>query len=70
MIKEHGCTVPWMPNPIFCTKENMKGTMEGLLSTYNVLMKAGKVTDFCPIPCANMRFVIGWPENNSAGQVN
>ena len=62
MLKEHGCTVPWLPDPIFCTAENMRGTAEDLLSTYKVLMKTGKITDLCPMPCGNMKFVIGWPD--------
>ena len=60
MLKKHGCTVPWVPDPILCTAENRKGTQDEVVSTYKVFM--GETTELCPMPCSNMKFVIGQPD--------
>lgn len=71
MLAEHGCTVPWMPNPTICHADH--ASMEGLLSTYDVLVKSGKILDMCQQPCNTMKFVFGWPDiatqDSSTGHV-
>ena len=62
MLKKHGCTVPWMPDPIICTPKSRRGTQEEVLLTYQIFMKSGKITDLCPMPCGNMKFVVGYPD--------
>ena len=64
MLADHSCTVPWMPNPVICTPDdNLDVTaMEDLLSTYDVLIKSGKILDRCQQPCNTMKFVFGWPD--------
>ena len=62
MLSKHGCTVPWMPNPIICTSENLNGTMQDVLGTYRMIIKSGKILDLCQQPCKTMKFVFGWPD--------
>ena len=62
MLSKHGCTVPWLPDPIICTSDNLKGTIDDLLSTYRVVIKSGKILEMCQQPCSTMKFVFGWPE--------
>ena len=62
MLSKHGCTVPWMPDPIICTQDNLKGTIDNLLSTYRVVIKSGKILEMCQQPCNTMKFVFGWPD--------
>ena len=66
MLAEHGCTVPWMPDPMICTPYILNETsIEGLLSTYDVLIKSGKILKMCQQPCNTMKFVFGWPDVSS-----
>ena len=63
MLAEHGCTVPWMPNPVICTVDGLSETsIEDLISTYEVYIKSGKILDMCQQPCNTMKFVFGWPD--------
>ena len=63
MLAEHSCTVPWMLDPVICTPHHLNKTaMEDLLSTYEVLIKSGKILDMCQQPCNTMKFVFGWPD--------
>ena len=64
MLADHSCTVPWMPNPVICTPDDDLDVtaMEDLLSTYDVLIKSGKILDRCQQPCNTMKFVFGWPD--------
>ena len=62
MLSKHGCTVPWMPDPIICTPDNLNGTIEDVLATYRVIFKSGKILDLCQQPCKTMKFVFGWPD--------
>ena len=66
MLSKHGCTVPWLPDPIICTFENLKGTIDDLLSTYRVVIKSGKILEMCQQPCNTMKFVFGWPDASSS----